>query len=77
MTFMDKQVAIPQEVTESIHWWPACCEEWNGRALFIDPNWTQASKVSLWTDAWALVLALSSETSGAAALGLRKRKGTP
>ena len=77
MTFMDKQVAVPQETTENIHWWPACCKEWNGRELFIDPNWTQASEVSLWTEAWALCLALSSETSGAAALGLRKRRGTP
>ena len=54
MAFMDKQVAVPQEATEDIHWWSACCEVWNGRALFIDPNWTQASKVSLWIDASGL-----------------------
>ena len=54
MTFMDKQIAVPQEATEDIHWWSACCEEGNGRALFNDPNWTQASKVSLWTDASGL-----------------------
>ena len=27
MTFMDKQVAVPQEAMEDIHWWSACCEE--------------------------------------------------
>ena len=50
MTCMDKQVVIHQEATEDIHWWSACCEEWNGRALFIGRNWTPASKVSLRTD---------------------------
>ena len=54
MTILDKQVTVPQEATEDIDWWSACCEEWNGRVLFIDPNWTQASKVSLWTDASGL-----------------------
>ena len=51
MPHIDTQTRLLPEAMDDIHWWAACCEDWNGKALFVNSKWTSSEDVKLWTDA--------------------------
>ena len=51
MPHIDTQTRLSPEAMDDIHWWAACCEDRNCKALFVNSKWTSSEDVKLWTDA--------------------------
>ena len=48
---LDAPVAVPSEAKLDILWWDACISQWNGRKPLIEPSWSTAEDIGLYTDA--------------------------
>ena len=48
---LSDQIPITKEALEDIHWWQKFTRSWNGVAFFLNPTWTPAPELQLFTDA--------------------------
>ncbi len=48
---MDSLIHISDEALQDALWWKKFASSWNGVAFFLDPTWTPASELQLYTDA--------------------------
>ncbi len=48
---MDSLIHISDEALQDVLWWKKFASSWNGVAFFLDPTWTPASELQLYTDA--------------------------
>ena len=44
-------ISLNAEARADIRWWDSFLPSWNGVAMFLDPEWTAADSVQLYTDA--------------------------
>ena len=44
-------IRITVDAREDLAWWEHFLPEWNGMAMFLDPDWTSANTLNLFTDA--------------------------
>ena len=52
---LDHYLQIHSEASQDILWWLSFAESWNGTAFFLEPSWTIASDLHLYTDASSVV----------------------
>ena len=45
------RIHINTDALQDIQWWLDFSRDWNGKAFFIDPHWTPASHLHIFTDA--------------------------
>ena len=45
-------IRITADTREDLAWWERFLPEWNGVAMFLDPDWTRANTLNLFTDAF-------------------------
>ena len=48
---LSDHIHITDETLKDISWWQTFAQSWNGIAFFLDPNWTPAPDLQLFTDA--------------------------
>ncbi len=48
---MNSLIYISDEALQDVLWWKKFASSWNGVAFFLDPTWTPASELQLYTDA--------------------------
>ncbi len=52
-TTANKNIILNADFFCDINWWIEFLPKWNGKALFLEPHWTRACTVQLYTDASA------------------------
>ncbi len=48
---LDKHIPFTDDAVKDVEWWRRFATQWNGIAFFLDPTWTPAHELQLYTDA--------------------------
>ena len=48
---LNDHIPISDDALGDIQWWQRFAQSWNGKAFFLDPTWTPAPELQLFTDA--------------------------
>lgn len=48
---LNERIPITDDARQDILWWLQFARSWNGTAFFLDPTWTPAPELQLFTDA--------------------------
>ena len=48
---LEHNIHVDNEALQDILWWQRFSSSWNGKSIFLEPNWTPAHSLHLYTDA--------------------------